>query len=130
MRVVVESPFAGADKQERIRNLRFVAWCCRALRLQGHHPLASHLVCPMFLDEDSKDERNLGIAWAWCWIGDPHWLFEDLGWSSGMQGAWDRCASDISRKVLLLAEFAPECWAAFQRGEWPPGMLRDLFGPE
>lgn len=116
-RIVVESPLAG-DVAE---NLRYLVWCCRALYLAGYEPLASHLGCPWFMDDDVPEERADGIAWSWFWQGDEHVFFGDLGLSRGMGFSMDRCKREgIPASIKLLSEFAPEAWAEFKRGNWPP----------
>lgn len=89
MRVIIESPLAGDIE----RNRRYAEWICRSVwQRDGSHALASHLVCPHFLDEHEPDERAAGIDWAWFWQPDvPHWFFTDLGMSVGMQKAGARC---------------------------------------
>jgi hypothetical protein len=88
--------------------------------LAGHDPIASHLVVPWFADDSVPAERERGIASEWFWQeGDEHWFLLDLGLSSGMKDAVMR-----SRQRLpiyrCLSDYAPECWEAFERGEWPP----------
>ncbi len=116
MRVVVESPLAG-DVQT---NFRFLLWCLRALWLREKiYGIASHLINPWFMDDSDPEERQAGIDNAWCWDFEdtgPHMRFMDLGESSGMKAAKVRVPCHDYR----LAEYHPESWAAFQRGEWPP----------
>jgi hypothetical protein len=116
MRIVIESPLSG----DTTTNLRYLLWCCRAVFLAGHDPIASHLVVPWFADDSVPAERERGIASEWFWQeGDEHWFLLDLGLSSGMKDAVMR-----SRQRLpiyrCLSDYAPECWEAFERGEWPP----------
>lgn len=118
MRVVIESPLAG----DTVRNLRFALWCARACWLkEGVHAIASHTLNPWFMDDEIAAERAAGIDNPWVWCGSPHWFFVDLGISSGMKFAQERCDHDVIRsEIKRLEDYAPECWAAFQRGEFPP----------
>lgn len=117
-RVIIESPLAG-DFGE---NFRYLLWCCRAVyKRLGKQPIASHLVCPWFMDDRDPDERRDGIDSPWVWDSSaPHYVFDDLGMSNGMQRALERCkARDIEHQKLQLAAFAIE-WAGFMAGNWPP----------
>jgi len=121
--VVVESPLHGKDAAEQQRNLRYLLWCLRALwEVDGHHGIASHLVCPFFLDDAVDKEREAGIGWEWFWLQDAeHTFFNDLGVSSGMRSAASVCRQlGFQQSHQLLFHYAPDHWAAFERGEWPP----------
>lgn len=122
MRVVVESPL-NADTPEGVsENLRYLLWCCRAVYLAGHEPIASHLICPWFMNDADPKERQDGINWTWMWqLGDPHWFFRDRGYSGGMNASDSRClALGIRRPHMRLEQQSEECWAAYLRGAWPP----------
>jgi hypothetical protein len=116
--VVIESPLAGDTE----RNLRYCLWVCRLAYTCGYAPIASHLVCPFFMDDAVSRERADGIAWPWAWQpGVPHWFAIDLGESGGMGLARERCDElGIEHDWLRLETVAPDMWAAFQRGEYPP----------
>lgn len=122
MRVIIESPLKGKYPAEFQNNLRYLLWCCRAVYLHGERPIASHLICPWFMDDGNDKERSDGIDWPWMWDKDvPHWFFDDFGFSKGMSASHKRCAdSGIPYEVYYLAHVDPECKAAFDRGEWPP----------
>ena len=119
MRVVIESPLAG----DFALNFRFLLWCCRAVWIkEGAYAIASHLICPWFFDDTNEIERAIGMQNEWVWGSKTgHVAFLDLGESEGMKAALKRCAaSGIWCDKRLLREYAPSCWAAFERGEWPP----------
>ncbi len=123
MKVVIESPLRGKTKAETRENLRFLLWCCRSVYLAGYRPIASHLVCPWFMDDHNENERADGIDWPWMWEpGVAHWSFTDLtATSPGMQSARNRCfVLGMLNREMRLETFNPDCWAAYQRGEWPP----------
>ena len=116
MRVVVESPLAGDVEKNKLYTL----WCCRALYEDGYEPLASHLFCPQYMDDNNREEREDGIGWGWAWLGDEHWFFIDLGISNGMQAALDACLRrNIPMRHAYLKAYKP-FWDAFCRGDLPP----------
>ena len=118
-RLVVESPLAG----DTVRNFRFLLWCLRALWVQDKtYGIASHLINPFFMDDSVPEEREAGINNVWVWSGEAvHVRFMDLGESTGMRLAKQHCDDlSIPCRDVTLAIYAPECWAAFERGEWPP----------
>ena len=56
-RIYVCSPYAG-DVDGNIRNAyRY----CRFVIENGKNPIASHLLYPQFLDDDSPEERKIGL---------------------------------------------------------------------
>lgn len=117
MRGIVESPLAG----DTVNNLRFALWCCRYLWTdRDTEAIASHMLCPWFMDDSIPAERKAGINWPWCWDRDTkHWFFDDLGWSNGMKAARDRCVDDgIPWVVTSLA--GTVAGDAFYAGDWPP----------
>jgi hypothetical protein len=116
-RIVVESPLLGDSKE----NLRYLLWCCRAAYLAGYAPIASHLVCPWFMNDQDAKERADGFDCPWMWTGSRHLFFVDLGMSDGMSKAKERCKADgLKYDFIGLAAISPNCWAAYQRGGWPP----------
>lgn len=139
MRVIVESPLKADTPEDFQRNFRFLLWCCRAEFEAGNEPIASHLVCPWFMDDQVPAERDAGINSPWVWDdnGDPHVFYDDIGISSGMRLARHKCEmAGIVAHHRSLEDFRPDMWAAFQRGEWPihtPGFeigdpLDPMFG--
>jgi len=122
MKVVIESPLNSRTQTGIEKNKRFVEWCLRAVWIvDGLHGLASHLVCPHFLDDAVQGERAAGIGWSWFWQGDPHWFFRDLGDSHGMKLSKERCLKEnIPVDFLRLATYHPESWEAFLHGERAP----------
>jgi hypothetical protein len=110
--VIVESPYAGDIE----RNVRYARAAVRDCVLKGEAPIASHLLFtqPGILDDDVPEERALGIAagLAWKHVADSHVFYVDLGWSRGMQAAWD-AIGDTARAVV---EGRAECRRL--GGEW------------
>ena len=58
--IYVCSPFAG-DKEHNISRARGY---CRFVVSKGHIPLAPHLLFPLFMDDDDKEQRELGLSFA------------------------------------------------------------------
>lgn len=124
--VVIESPLSAPDATGFRDNYRYLLWCCRAIWLEDRgHALASHMLNPWYMDDAVPDERQAGIDNPWVWQrGTLHAFFTDRGWSSGMNKARERLAERAMPMVTVsLADYSPECFAAYERGEWPPHTL-------
>lgn len=82
-RVIIESPLAG----DVARNQRYLRACLRDSLLRGEAPFASHAIYVGPLDDDKREERDLGIAagFAWRSAAELTVVYEDLGISRGMQ---------------------------------------------
>jgi hypothetical protein len=83
MRVIVESPFAGAFK-----NVTYSRECIRDCLNRGESPFASHLLYTQkgVLNDDLPDERQRGIdaAIGWLEVADYIAVYMDLGITVGM----------------------------------------------
>lgn len=81
--VVVESPYAGDVE----RNVKYARLCMLDCLQRGEAPYASHLLYTQCLDDDTPDERTLGIlaGFAWGAKADLHAFYVDLGVSDGMR---------------------------------------------
>ena len=82
MKIVIESPYAGdIDK-----NLNYARACCKDSLNRGEYPLASHLLYTQMLDDNIKEERELGIkaGLIWAFMAERAVFYTDLGWSKGM----------------------------------------------
>jgi hypothetical protein len=93
-RVIIESPYRGANQAERLRNISYLKRCIRDCIMRGESPYASHGLLPGALDEDKAEERQLGIGagYAWWEAADEVIFYVDYGWSTGMKIAAERCA--------------------------------------
>lgn len=123
MKIVIETPLSAPDAAGFKENFRYLLWCCRATWLEeGYHAIASHMLNPWFMDDHVPAERDAGIANPWAWErGVMHVFFTDRGTSGGMQLAQERCRREILPVLtMLLREYRPDCWKAFERGDWPP----------
>jgi len=71
--VYVASPFAG-DTEYNISKARGY---CRFAVANGCIPIAPHLLYPQFMDDDDKEQRELGIFFALILLGkcDELWVF-------------------------------------------------------
>jgi hypothetical protein len=91
MLIIVESPYRGTNRFERLENAAFCRRCCYHVYKEGHIPFASHLFFPEFLNEDDPVERKAGIEggyFFWQMAGEV-WFFVERGWSPGMRAAHD-----------------------------------------
>ena len=71
--VYVASPFAG-DTEYNIARARGY---CRFAVAEGAIPIAPHLLYPQFMDDDDKEQRELGLFFALVLLGkcDELWVF-------------------------------------------------------
>jgi hypothetical protein len=86
-RVIIESPYAGKDRQTIERNVYYAQTCCRHSVQQNEAPFASHLFYTQFLHDTDSEERQLGIRAGLCWGRYAHLaaVYVDYGISSGMR---------------------------------------------
>ena len=70
--VYIASPYAG-DIEHNIERTRHY---CRFAVSQGYIPLAPHLHYPQFMDDNNKQERELGLFFALVLLGkcDELWV--------------------------------------------------------
>lgn len=107
--VMIETPYRGADRRERVRNEAYAKQCLFDSLMRGEVPLASHLIYPQILDEDVPAERDLGIAMAIA-LGqraDTIAFYIDHGMTRGMELAYqaaDRRGKTIEKRYLFNEE--------------------------
>ena len=101
--VILESPYAGDVE----RNVAYARACMADCLRRGEAPIASHLLYtqPGVLDDHVPEERRLGInaGLAWGLVADMAVFYQDLGWSPGMEGAWERHRGnglDVEKRYL------------------------------
>ena len=96
--VVVESPYAGKDKEEVKRNVKYARVCLKDCFNRGEYPYASHLLYtqPGILDDNNPEERELGImaGLSWVKIADATIVYTDFGVSKGMKLGIQRAEQD------------------------------------
>lgn len=112
-RVIVESPFHGKDMRDRQTNKLYAIKCCYDVLERDEYPFASHLFYPEILDEDIKDERDLGIQGqlAWMEVADLVAVYVDRGISGGMNEGIEY-AKEHGIDVVYRLLFVPdEEWA-------------------
>ena len=88
-RVILESPYAGADSAALAENVAYARRCVRDALLRGDAPIASHLLYtqPGILRDDVPDERRHGInaGLVWLSVADATVVYVDRGISEGMK---------------------------------------------
>lgn len=119
-RIVIESPLKPSEQWSFSDHRRYALWCCRHMYECGYGAIASHLIFPFFLDDRVDVERAAGINMPWVWLPDvPHYFFEDLGVSSGMQFGRQRCL-DLGIEIHEGNRLPPRHLLAFCAGHMPP----------
>lgn len=108
--LVVESPYAG----DVPGNTEYARAICRGVLAQGGVPLASHLLYPQMLDDDTPGERASGIL-AGLEVGrraaDAALFAVDFGISKGMAQAaiwWLNHKADKPDFGIYCVALAPE----------------------
>ena len=84
MRVIIESPYAGVDRD---LNVEYARRCLQDSLDRGEAPFASHLLYTQVLDDTVKDQRRLGMSRALSWYesADMIAVYMDRGISAGMR---------------------------------------------
>jgi hypothetical protein len=86
--VILESPFAGKDMDERRENVEYAKLCLRdSIFEQGESPMASHVIYNYpVTNDDIPAERAEGIAagLAWGRVADKTVCYIDRGYSRGV----------------------------------------------
>lgn len=96
--VIIESPFAGATLELRLRNLRYARACLRDSLLRHEAPFASHLLYAQegVFDDNVPEERIWGIEAGLAWGRAALFVavYIDLGISSGMKLGIERARKE------------------------------------
>jgi hypothetical protein len=86
--VILESPFAGKNMNERRENVAYAKDCLRdSIFKHGESPMASHVIYNYpVTDDDIPKERAEGIAagLAWGRVADKTVCYIDRGYSRGV----------------------------------------------
>ena len=94
MRVIVESPFRGANPQQELRNIAYARAALRDCLERDEAPFASHLLYtqPGVLDDGDEIERAWGIEAGLKWMETAHMVcvYSDLGVTDGMRKGIER----------------------------------------
>jgi hypothetical protein len=82
IRVIVESPFAGAERL----NMRYLRAALLDCFRRNEAPFASHALYPQVLSDADPEERKLGIRAGLLWgtAAEKTVVYYDLGVSGGM----------------------------------------------
>jgi hypothetical protein len=85
-RVVVESPFASLDANERYHNELYCWHAMRDCLARSESPYASHEMFTRVLNDNMPQEREAGMLAAQAWMGTAHRtvVYFDRGISPGM----------------------------------------------
>ena len=88
IRTIVESPYRG----EVARNKAYLDRCLLDSLRRGEAPIASHKIFTDILDDNSPNQRNIGIkaGLAWIQVADVMAVYTDFGISDGMENAMSR----------------------------------------
>ena len=117
--VLIETPYRTGD---RLRNLRYLAWCEYHSANLGEDPIASHGNCTAYYPENDES-RKLGFEWRdrMAARADLIVYYTDLGDSEGAMRAF---TLDVSMKRVVVERTLPESlMARFEAGELPPGSM-------
>lgn len=86
--VVLESPFAGKDKNEKLAHLAYTKKALLDSISRGESPIAGHLLYTQegILNDDIPSERTKGMECHLSWIKAAEVLavYTDMGISDGM----------------------------------------------
>jgi hypothetical protein len=87
-RVIIESPFAG----NIALNKAYAYEAALDSLKRGEAPFGSHLLYPLFLDDNKPEQRQMGIESGYAWWSSAELIafYIDLGWSPGMLKAKER----------------------------------------
>jgi hypothetical protein len=85
-RVVIESPFKGANAREQAANVEYAKACMLDSLKRGEAPFASHLLYTQVLDDAVAEEREMGIAAGLAFVRDADLtaVYINRGVSAGM----------------------------------------------
>jgi hypothetical protein len=85
-RVIIESPFAGADAVQRQANRDYAEAAMLDSLGRGEAPMLSHLLYTQVLNDDVPEQRQFGIdaGLAWGEVAHATVVYTDLGVSHGM----------------------------------------------
>jgi hypothetical protein len=109
--VVIESPYTG----DVLRNVAYAERCLRDSVFRGEAPLASHLLYPGALSEET--ERLLGIECGLAWLphAEAHVFYTDRGWSFGMCAALRATTRLVELRALDGAVVQPPAVSGARR---------------
>ena len=98
-RVIIESPFRGKDKEERIKNKIYLQECIVDSLKRGEAPFASHQMYVDALNEDVSGDRTWGIhaGYEWWDAAEKIVFYLDRGWSTGMK--WAKVRAETRGRV-------------------------------
>ena len=114
-RVIIESPYAGDDRQIQINEIygRFAMHDC--LVNYNESPYASHLLYTQkfVLRDEIPEDRKLGIEAGFYWrdVAEQTNFYADLGMTPGMELGWKDC---VEKGKTYTKRYLPEdLWIHF-----------------
>lgn len=124
---LIESPLSADTAEGFARNRNYALWACRhtyeLYRDFGRVviPVATHLVCPFYLDDRDPLERahGIGLRAALLPVAFEVRYYTDLGISPGMRAALDADLKRFARGTVGVG-LPPEMFAAVEAGTPPP----------
>ena len=124
-RVVIESPYRGHGAREVEANVDYARECLLDSLKREEAPIASHLLYPQVLDDDSPVGRRMGMDAGWAWIEAAELLvvYTDRGISQGMKGAIGK-----AEKRGVEVEYR-QLYATGEEGEKNVKAQRDVLRP-
>lgn len=86
-RVILESPYGNVDPEVVHQNVAYARACLYDSLRRGEAPIASHLLYPQVLDDNTAEERQWGIdaGLEWRSVAEAAVVYTDRGISRGMQ---------------------------------------------
>lgn len=107
-RVIIESPYGSKDPAIVERNRKFLHECCKDALARGEAPFASHGFYTLFLDDNDKPQRTLGMecGHTWMQVCDYVVVYVDLGITAGMEAGMKR--AEMAGKPVTLRSLRGE----------------------
>ena len=114
--VMVISPFRASANRTREQHLKHAKKLCELACRAGHAPFASHVFYPLFLDEDSERDREIGLGCehAWLQLSDEIWVWDDWGISSGMKSAIGQAQDYQNIEIRYFSRGEIPAWNFFE----------------
>jgi hypothetical protein len=113
--IMVVSPFRASATRSRFQHLEHAKKLCELAARAGVAPFASHVFYPLFLDEDSERDREIGLECEHAWLewADQVWVWDDWGISSGMNRAIGKAQDYQNIEVLYFSRGEIPAWKSF-----------------
>ncbi len=99
-RIILESPYRGDNRPERIKNKIYLQECIVDALSRNESPFASHQMFTDAINEDVPDQRSWGIhaGYEWWDAAEAIVFYVDRGWSTGMK--WAKVRAEAKGRVI------------------------------